>query len=80
MNTSSCRKQEKILRLYSKLTESLLLHKSVFYNSFLSFFYNSIMQACCDLAFQYAHVREAFGTKIGHFQVQRNNQSCVFQF
>ncbi|XP_025109278.1 isovaleryl-CoA dehydrogenase, mitochondrial-like [Pomacea canaliculata] len=28
-----------------------------------------IMQACCDLAFQYAHVREAFGTKIGHFQM-----------
>ena len=29
----------------------------------------SIMQACCDVAFKYAHDRECFGTKIGHFQV-----------
>ncbi|KAK7501257.1 hypothetical protein BaRGS_00007382 [Batillaria attramentaria] len=28
-----------------------------------------IMQACCDVAFQYAHIREAFGSKIGHFQM-----------
>ncbi|KAK0047982.1 isovaleryl-CoA dehydrogenase mitochondrial isoform X1 [Biomphalaria pfeifferi] len=28
-----------------------------------------IMQACCDIAFQYAHVRECFGEKIGHFQM-----------
>ncbi|XP_046361516.1 isovaleryl-CoA dehydrogenase, mitochondrial-like isoform X2 [Haliotis rufescens] len=28
-----------------------------------------IMQACCDVAFQYAHVRECFGSKIGHFQM-----------
>ncbi|CAL1534199.1 unnamed protein product [Lymnaea stagnalis] len=28
-----------------------------------------IMQACCDVAFQYAHVRECFGEKIGHFQM-----------
>ena len=27
------------------------------------------MQACCDVAFSYAHVREQFGTKIGEFQV-----------
>ena len=28
-----------------------------------------IMQACCDVAFNYVHQREAFGTKIGTFQV-----------
>ncbi|XP_076074035.1 isovaleryl-CoA dehydrogenase, mitochondrial-like isoform X2 [Mytilus galloprovincialis] len=28
-----------------------------------------IMQACCDVAFNYAHVREQFGTKIGEFQM-----------
>lgn len=27
------------------------------------------MQACCDVAFAYAHQREAFGEKIGSFQV-----------
>ena len=33
------------------------------------------MQACCDLAFQYAHDREAFGSKIGHFQVSPHLRS-----
>lgn len=28
-----------------------------------------IMQACCDVAFKYAHERECFGSKIGHFQM-----------
>ncbi|KAJ8318179.1 hypothetical protein KUTeg_003270 [Tegillarca granosa] len=28
-----------------------------------------IMQSCCDVAFNYAHLREAFGQKIGEFQV-----------
>ncbi|KAL4240073.1 hypothetical protein ACF0H5_000867 [Mactra antiquata] len=28
-----------------------------------------IMQACCDVAFKYAHDREAFGSKIGHYQM-----------
>ncbi|XP_062589764.1 isovaleryl-CoA dehydrogenase, mitochondrial-like isoform X1 [Saccostrea cucullata] len=28
-----------------------------------------IMQACCDVAFAYAHQREAFGEKIGKFQM-----------
>ncbi|XP_052684547.1 isovaleryl-CoA dehydrogenase, mitochondrial-like isoform X1 [Crassostrea angulata] len=28
-----------------------------------------IMQACCDVAFAYAHQREAFGEKIGSFQM-----------
>ena len=27
------------------------------------------MQACCDVAFKYAHEREAFKQKIGTFQV-----------
>jgi len=29
----------------------------------------SVMQACCDVAFKYAHEREQFGQKIGTFQV-----------
>ena len=29
----------------------------------------SIMQACCDVAFEYAHQRETFGQKIGTYQV-----------
>ena len=28
------------------------------------------MQASCDMAFKYAHVREQFGQKIGTFQVR----------
>lgn len=28
-----------------------------------------IMQACCDSAFAYAHLRETFGQKIGHYQM-----------
>lgn len=31
------------------------------------------MQACCDVAFAYAHQREAFGEKIGSFQVTMSN-------
>ena len=31
--------------------------------------YYSIMQAACDIAFQYAHTRETFGQKIGTYQV-----------
>ena len=27
------------------------------------------MQACCDVSWQYAHTREQFGQKIGHFQL-----------
>lgn len=32
-------------------------------------FFGSIMQAVLDCAVPYLHVREAFGQKIGHFQV-----------
>ena len=28
------------------------------------------MQAACDIAFEYAHIRNAFGQPIGHFQVK----------
>lgn len=28
-----------------------------------------LMQAACDLAFEYAHMRKAFGQSIGKFQV-----------
>lgn len=28
-----------------------------------------IMQACCDIAFSYAHVRKQFNTRIGEFQL-----------
>ncbi|KAK7112658.1 hypothetical protein V1264_012079 [Littorina saxatilis] len=37
-----------------------------------------IMQACCDLAFEYAHVREAFGTKIGHFQMIQSKMADMY--
>uniref|UniRef100_T1J989 Isovaleryl-CoA dehydrogenase, mitochondrial n=1 Tax=Strigamia maritima TaxID=126957 RepID=T1J989_STRMM len=30
-----------------------------------------IMQACCDSAFEYVHIREAFGQKIGEFQMMQ---------
>jgi len=30
------------------------------------------MQACCDVAFDYAHQREQFGKKIGTYQVHIN--------
>ena len=39
------------------------------HNIVSQFYYCRIMQACCDVAFKYAHEREAFGQKIGHFQV-----------
>lgn len=32
--------------------------------------FNSLMQAACDIAFEYAHIRSAFGKKIGQFQVK----------
>lgn len=31
-----------------------------------------LMQAACDIAFHYAHERDAFGSKIGKFQVFLN--------
>lgn len=37
-----------------------------------------IMQACCDVAFGYAHVRKQFNRKIGEFQlIQVNRNSNV---
>jgi hypothetical protein len=40
---------------------------TVFFIDFINFY--TVSQACCDVAFSYAHVREQFGTKIGEFQV-----------
>ena len=34
----------------------------------------SLMQACCDVAFDYAHTREQFNQKIGTFQVNNNER------
>ena len=31
------------------------------------------MQACCDVAFKYAHERETFGSKIGNYQVRTSS-------
>ncbi|RUS69305.1 hypothetical protein EGW08_022933 [Elysia chlorotica] len=37
-----------------------------------------IMQACCDIAFQYANVREAFGEKIGQFQMVQSKMADMY--
>jgi isovaleryl-CoA dehydrogenase len=37
-----------------------------------------IMQACCDIAFKYAHEREAFGQKIGHFQMLQAKMADMY--
>lgn len=37
--------------------------------TFMLSFFCSIMQAVLDCAVPYLHLREAFGQKIGHFQV-----------
>lgn len=38
-----------------------------------------IMQACCDVAFKYAHERKQFETRIGEFQlIQVNYIYCIY--
>lgn len=37
-----------------------------------------IMQACCDVAFDYAHTREAFGQKIGTFQLMQGKMADMY--
>lgn len=37
-----------------------------------------IMQACCDVAFSYAHVRKQFNTRIGEFQMIQVMSKCLF--
>ena len=37
-----------------------------------------IMQACCDIAFEYAHTREAFGQKIGTFQLLQGKMADMY--
>ncbi|BFZ17213.1 hypothetical protein BsWGS_20252 [Bradybaena similaris] len=37
-----------------------------------------IMQACCDVAFEYANVRECFGEKIGQFQLIQGKMADMY--
>jgi len=37
-----------------------------------------IMQACCDVAFEYAHVRTCFGEKIGNFQMIQSKMADMY--
>jgi isovaleryl-CoA dehydrogenase len=37
-----------------------------------------IIQACCDVAFDYAHQREAFGLKIGQFQMMQGKLADMY--
>ncbi|KAG5900011.1 hypothetical protein JTB14_009097 [Gonioctena quinquepunctata] len=37
-----------------------------------------IMQACCDVAFPYAHVRKQFGTRIGEFQLLQGKMADMY--
>jgi hypothetical protein len=47
---------------------------------FILNFNDRIMQACCDVAFKYAHERECFGEKIGHFQVRFQMVYYVYMY
>ena len=40
--------------------------------------YFSIMQASCDVAFDYVHQREAFGAKIGTFQLVQGKLADMY--
>jgi isovaleryl-CoA dehydrogenase len=37
-----------------------------------------IMQACCDVAFEYAHHRKQFDTPIGHFQLMQGKMADMY--
>ncbi|GAB1611070.1 isovaleryl-CoA dehydrogenase, mitochondrial-like [Argonauta hians] len=37
-----------------------------------------LMQACCDVAFEYAHIREQFNTKIGHYQMIQSKMADMY--
>ncbi|XP_005092564.1 isovaleryl-CoA dehydrogenase, mitochondrial isoform X1 [Aplysia californica] len=37
-----------------------------------------IMQACCDVTYEYAHLRECFGEKIGHFQMIQSKMADMY--
>lgn len=37
-----------------------------------------LMQAACDIAFEYAHMRTAFGKKIGHFQLLQGKMADMY--
>ena len=36
------------------------------------------MQAACDIAFQYAHERKAFGQKIGEYQLMQGKMADMY--
>ena len=36
------------------------------------------MQAACDVAFEYAHMRKAFGQPIGHFQLMQGKMADMY--
>lgn len=37
-----------------------------------------LMQAACDISFEYAHIREQFGTKIGHYQMLQSKMADMY--
>lgn len=37
-----------------------------------------LMQAACDVSFEYAHIRKQFGTKIGHFQMIQSKMADMY--
>ncbi|XP_014773480.1 isovaleryl-CoA dehydrogenase, mitochondrial [Octopus bimaculoides] len=37
-----------------------------------------LMQASCDVAFEYAHIREQFNTKIGHYQMIQSKMADMY--
>lgn len=39
-----------------------------------------IMQACCDIAFSYAHIRKQFDTRIGEFQLIQVSFFCSIEY
>jgi isovaleryl-CoA dehydrogenase len=36
------------------------------------------MQAACDIAFEYAHIRKAFGQPIGQFQLMQGKMADMY--
>ena len=36
------------------------------------------MQAACDVAFEYAHIRKQFGTQIGKFQLMQGKMADMY--
>jgi len=51
-----------------------LFFKTVKYLVYININVTGLMQAACDVAFEYTHMRKAFGQPIGHFQVIINHK------